>query len=194
MPSAVAHAGSPSLYAGPLTGLIPALGIGISFMWYAASAGRLVRIARPRRDHDRLQLGLLRHPGGAAGAPFPPTPIHDVIVAINVLNPLAYMDSLTTHDSNLSSPHGQLYLHHRPLDPRRHRLDDRHRGLRARNLQLEATGVLGHEILATGFSLTLGSWRLRIRLDLDDDPSDMPVQHHVHAPRRTKADESFTSR
>jgi hypothetical protein len=47
---------------------------------------------------------------------------------------------------------------------------------------------------ATAFSLTLGSWRLRIRVDLDDDPSDLPAVHHVHIPRRRMADQSFTSR
>jgi hypothetical protein len=46
----------------------------------------------------------------------------------------------------------------------------------------------------TAFSLTLGSWRLRIRVDLDDDPADLPVPHHVTAPPRRAADESFTSR
>jgi hypothetical protein len=47
---------------------------------------------------------------------------------------------------------------------------------------------------ATGFSLTLGSWRLRLRIDLDDDPSDMPIPHHVTAPRQQSKDQSFTSR
>ncbi len=47
---------------------------------------------------------------------------------------------------------------------------------------------------ATAFSLTLGSWRLRIRVDLDDDPSDLPVVHHLHVPHRRTADQSFTSR
>jgi hypothetical protein len=47
---------------------------------------------------------------------------------------------------------------------------------------------------STGFSLTLGSWRLRIRVDLDDDPADLPVAHHLRTPRSRHADESFTSR
>jgi hypothetical protein len=47
---------------------------------------------------------------------------------------------------------------------------------------------------ATGFSLTLGSWRLRIRIDLDDDPSDLPVPHHVAAPRGRTAERGVTSR
>ncbi len=45
----------------------------------------------------------------------------------------------------------------------------------------------------TAFSLTLGSWRLRIRIDLDEDPSDLPVVHHLHAPREHSTG-SFTSR
>jgi hypothetical protein len=47
---------------------------------------------------------------------------------------------------------------------------------------------------ATAFSLTLGSWRLRVRIDLDDEPADLPAVHHLRAPRRRTADESFTSR
>ncbi len=43
----------------------------------------------------------------------------------------------------------------------------------------------------TAFSLTLGGWRLRLRIDLDDDPEDglAPPVHHVG--RRTR--ESVTS-
>jgi len=38
----------------------------------------------------------------------------------------------------------------------------------------------------TSFSLTLGAWRLRVRIDLEDDPEDqLPPNVHVHAPRRS---------
>ena len=34
----------------------------------------------------------------------------------------------------------------------------------------------------------------RDKARIDDDPADMPVPHHVAAPPRRAADESFTSR
>ena len=40
----------------------------------------------------------------------------------------------------------------------------------------------------TSFSLTLGGWRLRLRIDLDDDPVDglTPPLHHVGGPARER--------
>jgi hypothetical protein len=49
------------------------------------------------------------------------------------------------------------------------------------------------KIFGTSFSLTLGSWRLRIRIDLDDDPEDRTLAlHEVHA--RGRADRTAISR
>ena len=39
--------------------------------------------------------------------------------------------------------------------------------------------------LGTAISLTLGSWRLRIRIDLDDEPEDRTIaMQSVHAHER----------
>ncbi len=49
------------------------------------------------------------------------------------------------------------------------------------------------KIFGTSFSLTLGSWRLRVRIDLDDDPEDRTLaMHDVHA--RVHADRAAISR
>jgi len=45
----------------------------------------------------------------------------------------------------------------------------------------------------TAFTLTLGGWRLRVRVDLDDEPDERAAAHHYYPARRT-ADESVTSR
>jgi hypothetical protein len=45
----------------------------------------------------------------------------------------------------------------------------------------------------TAFTLTLGSWRLRVRVDLDDEPDDGVVAHHYYAPARA-GDKTLSSR
>jgi len=49
----------------------------------------------------------------------------------------------------------------------------------------------------TSFSLTLGAWRLRFSLDLDDAPDDsLKPAHHVHAMRtpNSRAERASSSR
>jgi hypothetical protein len=49
------------------------------------------------------------------------------------------------------------------------------------------------QYLGTAFSLTLGGWRLRIRIDLDDAPEEAVVAHH-YAPAQRAPSERVTSR
>jgi hypothetical protein len=74
-----------------------ALGLGVAFMWYAL----VQAVAAGLKGRGGTVVGLswatftilvaLSH------ATFLPPAVHDLIMLLNVLNPLAYMNSLTTH-------------------------------------------------------------------------------------------------
>jgi ABC-type transport system involved in multi-copper enzyme maturation permease subunit len=92
----------PEFRVGPDSFVVLVLGLGVAFMWYA-----LVQAASSGlRGRGGLTIGLswayFTIIAGLSHVGFP-TAVHDTIMVLNVLNPLAYMNSITSHGSVMSS-------------------------------------------------------------------------------------------
>jgi hypothetical protein len=93
----------PPLTVGPETGAIIALGLGVSFMWFAL----VQAVSAGVRGRGGIVIGIswayFTILVGLSHAGFLPTAAHEIVMLLNILNPLAYMNSLTSHGDTLSA-------------------------------------------------------------------------------------------
>jgi hypothetical protein len=93
----------PPLRFGPEAGVILTLGLGVAFMWYAL----VQAVSAGLRARGGIVIGLswayFTILVGLAHATFLPGFVHEVIMLLNLLNPLAYMNSLTSHGDSLTT-------------------------------------------------------------------------------------------
>ena len=92
-----------SFHVGEEAGLLVTLGLGVAFMWYAL----VQAVSSGLRGRGGITIGLswayFTILLGLSHVTLSPVPLHDLIMALNLLNPLAYMNSLTTHGDTLSA-------------------------------------------------------------------------------------------